>query len=143
MTKREKRYFDIAKAVAATSEHRRTHIGAVIINKKQVLSVACNSNKSHPLQKQLNRLRFRPMDTAQNSIHAELLAILRCNTDDLTGASIFVYREDKKGNIAMCRPCKACMAEIKKVGIKSIYYTTYDGFCKEDIRYDTAFPLED
>ena len=134
MTKREKRYFDLAKAVAMSSEHNKVHIGAVIINKKQIISTAANSLKSHPLQKVLNLHRFSKSVIMQmkNTLHAEINAILRAKTN-LYGAEIFVYREDKNGRISLCRPCNACMAEIKKVGIKTIYYTTYDGFCKEEI----------
>ena len=44
---------------------------------------------------------------------------------------IFVYREMLDGSIGMARPCESCMAYIKDMGIKNIYYTTNDGFAHE------------
>ena len=33
----------------------------------------------------------------------------------------------------MSRPCPSCMAAIKDMGIKHIYYTTNDGFVYENL----------
>ena len=133
MIKREKKYFDLAKATAKCSEHPEFHIGAVLINKKQIISVSFNLIKSHPLQKKLNRYRFKPHDRSKDFLHAELAAICKANVHSLRGASLYVYREDKNGIISCCRPCPACMTKIKEVGIKHIYYTIKDGFCHEQI----------
>lgn len=35
----------------------------------------------------------------------------------------------------MCRPCNACLYAIKQAGIKTIYYTTKDGYVKEELIY--------
>ena len=51
-----------------------------------------------------------------------------------SNVSIYTYRELKDGTIACSRPCPACMALIKKLGIKTIYYTDECGnFVKEKI----------
>lgn len=55
------------------------------------------------------------------------------NKEDLSRASIYVYRQLKDGSLGMCRPCKACMALIKNLGIRKVYYTTYDGYAEEYI----------
>ena len=89
--------------------------------------------KSHPRQKELNKYRFDDTDVCKHHIHAELNAILHAHFCELEDASIFVYREDKNGNLANCRPCKACMQAIKTAGITVIYYTTPDGYCKETL----------
>ena len=53
---------------------------------------------------------------------------------DLSKAKLYVYRETKKTHkLAMSRPCNACMAQIKAMGIRRIYYTTDDGYCEETI----------
>ena len=62
-----------------------------------------------------------------------MYAISKCNTD-LTDAKIYVYRENKNGELRMCRPCPACMEIIKERGIRDIYYTTGDGYCHERIK---------
>jgi deoxycytidylate deaminase len=136
LTKREERFFEVARQVSLTSTYGRIKIGAIIVNKKQIVSVGTNAYKSHPLQKRLNRFRKIDITKLKHNIHAEISAILRSNEESLSGAHIFVYREDLNHALANCRPCAACMAEIKHAGIKRIYYTTKDGYCCEDLRYD-------
>lgn len=46
-------------------------------------------------------------------------------------AVLYLYRENKLGELAMCRPCKECMSFIRACAIKKIYYTTYDGYAEE------------
>ena len=139
MNKKEYRYFNLAKSVSYTSNFPKVHIGAVIINGHDILAVACNTKRSHPIMKKLNPLRFtnnatqKDIDHCKNRIHAEIASILKCNKKDLVGASIYVYRETKDGYIAMCRPCAACMHEIVECGITDIYYTTEDGLCHEEV----------
>lgn len=38
-----------------------------------------------------------------------------------------------KKPFGLARPCPACMAMIKNLGIKKIYYTTDDGFAFEQL----------
>lgn len=135
MTKREMRYFNVAKSVALCSPHPRFYIGTCIVSKHQIISVSSNQIKSHPAQKKLNMFRFSPCDSSKDRIHAELSAILKVrNKEDLQNACIYVYRINRQNKLGMARPCPACLAKIKEVGIKTIYYTTPDGFCKEDLR---------
>lgn len=135
MKKREIRYFNLARAAALCSTHKEFYIGCCIISKcgGRILAVENNKTKSHPEQKRLNKYRYRPYDEDKNFLHAELAAILKVNREDLKNAIIYVYREDRNGYIANCYPCPACMAKIKEVGIKTIYYTTRDGYCRKDL----------
>jgi deoxycytidylate deaminase len=52
---------------------------------------------------------------------------------DFSKVELYVYRELRNGKMAMSRPCEACMAVIKKMGIKKIHYTTPDGFATEKL----------
>lgn len=139
ITRRDMKYFNIAKEVSKTSKVKRIHIGAVLVISSDNIYVSTNIKKSHPLQKKLNKLRFTDTksETCKNSLHAEMNTLLKVRylDYDLSRAKLYVYREDSKGNLAMCRPCNACMAQIRAVGIKQIYYTTPDGFCEEHIDY--------
>lgn len=67
------------------------------------------------------------------TLHAEISCLLQIKDMDIDFSKInlYIYREDKNGNLAMCRPCKACMKFIDDLGIKHIYYTTDKGFAKE------------
>lgn len=134
MNKKIVRYFNIAKAISYTSDFPRVHIGAILVIGKEIIAASANMRKSNPLQKTLNRYRFEEDDHCHNAIHAEMNCILKARGKDLSRAKLFVYRENKMGQTAMCRPCIACMHEIINAGIEDIYYTTQDGFCHEEVK---------
>ena len=114
--------FRLGKNVSKMSLHR-TQMGSVIVIKNHPVSVGCNQRKSHP-------------DAWHSGLHAEIQAIKNSDVKDFRGASIFVYRQDKNGNLAMARPCKYCYAELKKLGFKWMYFTTkeYPFFNVEKIK---------
>jgi deoxycytidylate deaminase len=136
MNKRDLHYFKIAREISKTSTFNRIKIGAIIVYKKEILSVEVNVKKTHPLQKKYNSLRFECQPEYNHYLHAELRAIINSSKNNLQGANIYVFREDLRGRLAPCRPCPACMEVIKKYGIKKIFYTTEDGYCEEMIKYD-------
>ena len=137
MFKKDYNFFDIAKAASKSSDYGSCKIGAVIVNKKEIVSLGCNIKKTHPIQKRLNTLRYADWDTISpklhHFLHAEINAIIHSDNRDLSKMSIYVYRETQDGHLAMSRPCKACMQALRNKGIKKIYYTTYDGFCEENL----------
>ena len=134
--KRDYLFYEVARSVSKTSTCGRVSIGAVLVNGKEIISVAANDLKSHPEQYRLNRLRFQDdnADKCKNSIHAEMYCILKCKDMDLSRAKLYVYRENRLGELANCRPCPACMKKIRDVGIREIYYTTNDGYAHEAIK---------
>ena len=128
------RYFEVAKAVAKTSEYPRIKIGCCIVKKNKILAVGTNMVKSHPMQKRYNRFRSIASNCLHHNIHAELDAILKVtNKESLVGASIYLYRENRFGNLRICRPCAACMELIRDRGIKHIYFTDIDGYHREEL----------
>jgi tRNA(Arg) A34 adenosine deaminase TadA len=104
----------------------------VIVLRNEVIATGYNRKKTNPFQAHWAQIAGRP---AAIYPHAEIscLAKLHHNKtiDDLHLAKIYVYRETKTG-IALARPCEICSAAIKHYGIKSIYYTTNDGFAEEE-----------
>ena len=130
-----KLYMKVAKSISETSEHHKSHIGAVIVQSHNILSVGVNTLKSHPAQAKYNHHRDVPIEYLKHCLHAEMSAILKAErlSDNLSNATLYIYREDKRGNLAMCRPCPACMAKIKEVGIRKLVYTTDLGIAKEVI----------
>ncbi len=125
----------VAKSVSETSEHHKTHIGAVVVQSHNILSVGVNTLKSHPIQARYNHYRDFPTETIRHCLHAEMGAVLRAErlSENLSSATLYIYRENKKGKLAMCRPCPACMKKIKEVGIRKLVYTTDSGIAKETI----------
>jgi deoxycytidylate deaminase len=105
-------YFALAR-VASQHSTERYRVGAVIVSPKPI-SIGFNCSKSHP--KFSDGIRTY-------SLHAEVSAILKARTD-LSGGIIYVYREDRLGNVALAKPCDTCMEVILETGLKRIYYTT-------------------
>jgi len=96
-------------------------VGAVVFNKKQVISSGHNyGNRS------LSRSHNRKFRKFLNSIHAEVDAIIRARTN-LKGASIVVVRIDRSNNLRLSKPCEYCEAYIRHVGIRNVFYSTNSG----------------
>lgn len=52
---------------------------------------------------------------------------------------LYIYRIRKSQPFGIARPCPSCMAAIKDLGIRDIYYTTDDGYSYERIeKYDVG-----
>ena len=118
----KKSWFRLACAAAKNSDHERLKVGAVIVDKRPI-SVGCNKLKTHPI--------YANGDDWY-SIHAEMSALMNAG-QDVTGCSIYVYRETAQGHLAMARPCDACLNALIDAGIKTIHYTTPTGYAKEII----------
>lgn len=134
MTKKQKSFFEAAKAVSTMSDFDRVHIGCVVVNgNHRIISSGANSRRTHPLQKKLNKERFQ--EDTNHSLHSEVTALLPLLKEDIDfkRVELYTYRELKDGSIAISRPCPSCMALIKSLGIKRIWYTTNDGYASEEI----------
>lgn len=132
MTKKQKSFFEAAKIVSTMSDFDRVHIGCVVTDgSHRIISSGCNSTKTHPLQKQLNKERF-DLDS-NHSLHAETAALLPLMKEDIdfSRVEIYTHRNFKDDSLAMARPCASCMKLIKDLGIKKIWYTTVDGYACE------------
>lgn len=132
MTRKQKSFFDAAKAVSESSEFPKVHIGCVVAyGNHRIISSGCNSTKTHPLQKQLNKERFE-VDSV-HSLHAEVSALLPLMKEDIdfSKVEIYTHRNYANGKIAMARPCPSCLKLIKELGIRKIWYTTADGYACE------------
>lgn len=134
LTNSQKSFFDIAKKVSELSTFHRKNvkIGCLIVSGHRIISSGYNSDKTNPIQKKYNRLRFS--EETPHRLHAEISALLPLlnNKDiDFSKVKLFTYREKADHSLGKSRPCKSCMALIKDLGIKHIYYTTDDGYCHE------------
>lgn len=134
MNKRDQKFFGVAEAISETSKYKGVHIGAIIVKKNTIISVGVNAEKSHPIQKKHNtkRTSIQAEEIAHN-IHAEMAAIIKARVKSLDGCEVYVYRKNRHGNLAMCRPCPACMHALTRAGVKIFNYTTDQGYIKEEI----------
>lgn len=136
LSKRHKAYFKAAKAMSELSNFKQHHIGCVAVYKHKIISSGCNSNKTNPTQKRFNIHRF-DVDTPA-TIHAELSCLLPLiNRRDInfSDVSLYIYREYKNGEPAISRPCASCMALIRQLGIRKLYYSGDNSYISEEIIY--------
>lgn len=126
------RYFDKARKVASISDFYKTHVGCVAVYQGQMIGVGCNCNKTHPTQKFYNKFR-EESDSMLPKLHAEINCInqLKHLNINFSKVRLYIYRIRKDQPFGMARPCASCMAAIKDLGIREIYYTTDDGYSYE------------
>ena len=99
--------------------------------------MGCNCNKTHPTQKKYNRYRclhntgIEPLP----KLHAEINCINQIKHLDINFSKVrlYIYRIRKDQPFGIARPCSSCMAAIRDLGIKDIYYTTDNGYTYEKI----------
>lgn len=107
-------FYRLAKQASLLSD-LRCKVGAVIVSKRPLIS-GYNKLKSHT--------KFAiPGVHKKISIHAEIACLIGMK-GEVDGYSIYTYREDSNGIISNSRPCEQCLDELKKSGIKKIYYTS-------------------
>ena len=139
-SKFDMKMFNKAREIAKTSDFDHFHLGCILVYKHRILAAASNTNKTHPQQKYYNQFRqFRKgPKPCLHTMHAEIAAINSIPYPvgievDWKNVDIYVYRiaPGLRSKHGMARPCAGCMAALKKLGIRNIYYTTDDGYAYE------------
>ena len=113
---------EIAYNSQGVGKNNNVRIGAILINKKHVISFGTNSYDTHTVMTRFHRFPFT---------HAEARAVIRVGVypwscKELT---IFIARIKKDNSLGMSRPCSGCMQLLRYVCVKRIIYTT--GFGRE------------
>ena len=128
------RYFKKDRQVALISDYQKVHIGCVAVYQGNIISIACNTNKTHPMQKYYNRYR-EESDVMIPKLHAEINCLnqLKHLNINFSKVKLYIYRIRNDRPYGMARPCPSCMAAIRDLGIRDIYYTTNDGYVHERI----------
>lgn len=126
------RYFDKARQVAAISDYQKYHIGCVAVYQGQVIGLGFNCNKTHPTQKFYNKYG-NPSESMLPKLHAEISCLnqLKGLNINFSKVKLYIYRIRKDQHFGLARPCPSCMAAIKDLGVREIYYTTNDGYSYE------------
>ncbi len=90
--------------------------GSVIVKGGRVISTGLNKERSHP------RIVSSEHIKDHCSVHAEIDAIKKAK--DVSGATIYVARVNRRGEQRDSKPCSRCYEVIRNSGIKKIIYTT-------------------
>ena len=128
------KYFQKAHQIATISDYKKTHVGCVAVYQGQVIGIGCNCNKTHPIQKKYNRYR-KPSDSMLPKLHAEISCLNQIKHLDINFSKVklYIYRIRKDQPFGMARPCPSCMAAIRDLGVRNIFYTTNDGYAHEKL----------
>lgn len=136
LTKSRRTYFKIAKTLAEMSDFPKVKIGCVIVYGHHLISSGFNTLKTAPIQKQFNIYRFSEDEPATHSLHAEIVALkplIGRKDIEFKNIELYIYRQYKNGEPAPARPCESCMALIRKLNIRHLYYTNNGGYSHEEI----------
>lgn len=105
-------FFRLAKRVSKLSDYK-IQMGAVITKNSTVISIGHNKLK-------YNKLLCNPL----KKLHAEMVAVKLAGRGNLTGCTIYVYREGHNGIPRIAKPCEDCERLLRKMKIKKIIYST-------------------
>ncbi len=118
-------YLNIAKEVASRGTCLRRIFGAVIVKDEQVISTGYNGAPRGV--KNCLDLGYCPRQKANipageryelcRSVHGEANAIIHAARNDMIGATLYLYGEDKSTGEVGGRPCKMCTRMIINAGI--------------------------
>jgi deoxycytidylate deaminase len=106
-------------------------MGAAAVYRGSLLAIGWNSEKTHPLQARYNRLREFDGYHFQSKLHAEMMVVTKiAHLDiDFSQVDIYIWRGDDVPQLS--RPCAACEAALRELGIKRVFYTGNNSYIKE------------
>ena len=118
---RHRRYVELARRLAKTSNDQRHRHGAVLVRGGSVLNWSSNRNKVHRWAQ-----KFRAHGCGHATHHAEVGAILGVAREKTQGADIYVVRINKRDNLLLSKPCEMCQELLRHVGVKRVFYSIDD-----------------
>lgn len=117
-----------AYKLAHTSPYGRFRLGAILAQRKSIISYGVNQKKSHPLQ---HKYTIRPH--LQCWLHAEIHAISNAKAGDIINSDCYVARVLMDGTWGNSRPCAGCERALKDYGVKRVIYYQDGGFYRETL----------
>jgi len=130
------RYLNKLKEKMIEHTHEKYNMGAIVLDKKgKILTYGFNSyTKTRP-----QMFRNKYYNPYQIWTHAECDALSKLNQKQKPYYMI-ITRLNTKENFNLAKPCKGCFLEIKKHGIKQVFYTNKNN---ELVILDLNIKMED
>jgi tRNA(Arg) A34 adenosine deaminase TadA len=119
VSKRERRYIEMAIDIASSSDNSKFRHGAILVKNGKPRNSAHNEERYCAFGN-----RFRERDCGHATLHAELGCVLGIDRGITQGSTVFVARVNKQGEARMSKPCTMCQAALSHVGVKKVFYTT-------------------
>ena len=134
LTRRQRSFFESAKAASLLSDYPKFHLGCVVVRKSRIISSGYNSITQYSsIQQKMDFKRFG--GEHKGVCHAETSALLPLirQRADLSSCVVYLYREHSDGTPVLSRPCSGCMSLLRAVGIRRVFFTVEGGYAVEDI----------
>lgn len=118
--KKIRRGFKHAIDAALVSDNKYHRVGSSLWNGSRLISVGWNNFKTHPHS-----------PTRFHAQHSEFNCLVGLHKYDVVGATIFVVRLTRGGDIGIAKPCPDCERFLRAAGIKRVYYSGRDYVVQE------------
>ena len=129
------KYVDITKALMSEGFSTRTFHTTFIVRKNKIQKIGVNASKTHPSNLKYNYRGAAGEDIRRMvGLHSELSAVLKYGREDCSDCVFVNVRIDRKGKIAMAKPCRGCQDLLNQIGFKKLYYSNANG---EFVNYTT------
>lgn len=127
------RGFRYARIASKQSDFHKQHLGAALLYKGKLIAVGYNSEKTHSNQGFYNQYRDFDVSRSPCKLHAEMMVLNKVQYLDIdfSKAELYVWRGKDENHPQLSRPCPACEARIKDMGIKKVCYTGNGKYCEE------------
>lgn len=122
LSRKQQRYVELASRIAQQTEFKEYKHGAVLVRGGTVLNTSCNKNKYKAWAN-----RFRKKQRGHATLHAEIGAILGLDRAMTEGATVYVVRIGRAGDLKNSKPCPMCEAVMQFVGVKKVVYSNENG----------------
>lgn len=125
-------FITIAQSVSRRSTCLRRRYGAVIVKNHCIVSTGYNGaargesnccDDGYCLREKMGVDHEERYDLCR-AIHSEQNAIINADPEAMKGADIYIYGEDKDGNIVDSAPCYMCKRMIANAQIRRVTYAT-------------------
>jgi len=124
LSKRQKSVVNLAIKAAYKSPCCHKH-GAVLLNGNSLINISHNSYDYSSFGERFNRNSKRNWHATR---HAEMSVCLNISFKLTFGATIYVVRVNKKGELVNSKPCDMCQSIMQFCGVKRVIFSDATGF---------------
>ena len=115
---RHKRYMVLAARMAHSSSNEDYRHGAILLRGSNIIGLSTHQNRHASFGN-----RFRQRNCGHATHHAELGCILGLDRKKTMGATMYVCRIGKGGELRLSKPCSMCAAVLRHVGVRRVFYS--------------------
>ena len=129
---RYKRLEEIAFSLVDWEDDKRCNHFSFILNKKKIISIGMNLQKTHPTHLKNRKVSVRTGEDFSDQKHtcSEFTAIIklkRLTNIDTKKCTLVNMRYDRNKKLALAKPCMSCFSLLRYHKFKEVLYTDDNG----------------